>query len=123
MRLWRRKEGKQPKEGKAFHAGEKVAWKKSGGMDMDVEDEIESRKKLDEQKKRSCRRSCEKLKRSRVCRKRFRKASKMICRQQSQEVEQRRHDLVPEHQTVQKRSQKFEAFRIKEELCKKKKRC
>ena len=51
------------------------AWR----MDMDVEEEIESRKKLDEQKKGSCRRSCEKLKNSRVCRKRFRKASKVTC--------------------------------------------
>ena len=43
LRLWRRKEGREPKEGKAFHPGE--------GMDMDVEHEIESSKKLDEQKK------------------------------------------------------------------------
>ena len=69
---------------------------------MDAEEEIESRKKLDEQK-RSCRRSCEKLKNSRVGRKRFRKDSRVtILQRQLQEVEQRRHDLMPEHQKVQK---------------------
>ena len=50
MRPWRR-EGKEPKEGRGFHWGEKVAWRKSGELDMDMEEEIESRKKLDEQNK------------------------------------------------------------------------
>ena len=47
-------------------------------MDMDLEEEIESRKKLDEQKN-SCRRSCEKLKNSRVLCRRLRKASRVTC--------------------------------------------
>ena len=30
LRPWRRREEKEPKEGKAFHPGEKVSWRKSG---------------------------------------------------------------------------------------------
>ena len=48
--------------------------------------------------------------------------------QQLQDVEQRRHDLMPEHQKAQKISQKYEASKTKEEICRKiapqqKKRC
>ena len=78
LRPWRRKEGEEPKEGKAFHPGDKSGMEEECGMDMDVEDEIESRKKL-VSRTGSCRRSCEKLKNSRVCRKMFRKASSVTC--------------------------------------------
>ena len=82
------------------------------GMDMDVEEEVESRKKFDEQKG-SYRRSCETMKTSRVCRKRFRKASRVTCSSNCKEVEQRRHDLLPEHQKVQKKSQKTQSIQDK----------
>ena len=41
---------KEPREGKAFHLGEKVACEEE--WENDFEDEIESRKKLDEQRKK-----------------------------------------------------------------------
>ena len=64
-------------------------------MRKDVEDEIESREKLDEQRK-SCRRSCDTLKHSRVCvSKEVQDSLKNDLQQQLQEVEQRRHDLMP----------------------------
>ena len=48
------------------------------GMDMDVEEEVESCKKLDEQKKK-LHRELREIENSRVSRKRFRKASRVTC--------------------------------------------
>ena len=48
-------------------------------------------------KGKSCRRSCETLKNSRVS-KEVQDSLKNDLQQQLQEVEQRRHDLMPEHQ-------------------------
>ena len=67
FRLWKRRKEKEPKEGKAFHPG---GMEEEWEMDVDVEDEIESRKSW-MSKRGSCVRSCEKLKSSRVCRKRL----------------------------------------------------
>ena len=48
LRRWREREEKEPKEDKAFRPGEK--WMEGEWeMDMDFEEEVESRKKLDEQ--------------------------------------------------------------------------
>ena len=69
-------------------------------------------------KRASFRRSCE-ISRSFSCvPKEFRENLKSNVQQQLQEVEQRRHDLMPEHQKVQKRSQK-NASRTEEEICRK----
>ena len=38
LRLWRRREGKELREGKAFHPGEEGGMEEEWGMDMDVED-------------------------------------------------------------------------------------
>ena len=65
------------------------------GTDMDREDEVESRKKLDEQERK------------------LQKEQRDSRQQQLQELEQRRHDLVPEHQKVQKRSQKMQSIHDK----------
>ena len=46
------------------------------------------------------------MRNSRACRKSFKESLKSNLQQQPQEVEQRRHDLMPEHQKVQKRSRK-----------------
>ena len=46
------------------------------GMDMDVEEEVESCKKLDEQKKK-LQGELREIENSRVCRRRFRKASRV----------------------------------------------
>ena len=49
-RLWRRRKEEESKEGKDSHPEKKAAWRKS--MEMDLEDEVESRKKLDEQRRK-----------------------------------------------------------------------
>ena len=72
-------------------------------MEMDVEDEAESRKKLDEQK-RKLQKELRDLEKFSCVPKEFQESVKSNLQQQLQEVEQRRHDLVPEHQNVQKRS-------------------
>ena len=85
---------------------------------MDFADEIESRKKLDEQRNK--------------LQKELRDVGKLSCvskevqdslnndlQQQLQEVEKRRHVFVPEHQRVQKDHKRYKASRIKEGICKK----
>ena len=103
----KRRMGKEPREGKAFHPGEKVAWRKSGEWTLRMRSRAE-RSWMG--KGESCRRICETLKSSRVCRKRFRTASRIDMQQHLHEVEQRRHDLMPEHQKVQQRSQKIQSI-------------
>ena len=66
---------------------------------MDFEDEIESRKKLNEQRKK--------------LQKELRDVEKLSCVSQLQEVQQRRHDLMPEHQRVQKRPQNVQCIQYK----------
>ena len=81
--------------------------KEEWGVDMDVEDEIESRKKSNEQKKKLQKelRDVEKL----LCiSKEVRDSLKNVVRQQLQEVEQWRHDPMPEPQKAQKISKKIQ---------------
>ena len=73
LRPWRRREEKDPKEGKAFHPGEKVTWKKSGEWTWTWRRSRAAKSWRGKQGSSS--RSCEKLNNSRVCRKRFRKVS------------------------------------------------
>ena len=73
---------------------------------MEVEDEAEIRKKLDEQ----CRRSHDRLS---FVSKEMQESVKESLQHQLQEVEKRRHDLVPEHQKAQKKSQKIQSFQDK----------
>ena len=73
-------------------------------MEVELADEAESRKKLAEQKKKLQKelRDIEKF----LCvPQEFQESLKSNLQQQLQEVEQRRRDLMPEHQKVQKRSQ------------------
>ena len=74
---------------------------------MEVEDEAESRRKLYEQKKKAGERSA----RGRqivVCFQMQESISESL-QHQLQEVEKRRHDLMPEHQKFQKRSPKIQS--------------
>ena len=95
LRPCKRRKAKESKEGRGFHEGEKAAWKKSGVWRW-----TSSRKKLDEQKKklheelRDIKFSC--------VPKEFQESLKSNMHQQLQEVEQRRHDFMPERQKVQK---------------------
>ena len=86
---------RSPRMARAVHQGEKVAWRRGSRA-----------AKSWMSKKGSCRGSYEKLRNSRACRKSFKESLKSNLQQQPQEVEQRRHDLMPEHQKVQKRSRK-----------------
>ena len=70
-------------------------------MDMDVEDEVKLQKELRNVEKFSC------------VPKEFQEHLESNLQQQLQEVEQRRHDLMPEHQKVQKRSQKIQSIQYK----------
>ena len=75
---------------------------------MDFEDEIESRKKLDEQKKK-LQKELRDVKKLSCVPKKFQKNLKSNLQQQLHEVEQRK----PEHQKVQKRSQKVQSIQDK----------
>ena len=66
---------KKHREGKAFHPGENVAWKKSGEWTLRMRSRAE---RSWMSKGKSCRKTCGTLKNSRVCRKRFRNALR-IC--------------------------------------------
>ena len=74
-------------------------------------DEIESRKKLDEQRKK-LQEELRDVGNSHVCPKEVQDSLKNDLQQQLQEVEQRRHDLMPEHK-------RYKASRIKEGICRK----
>ena len=95
------------REDKAFHPEEKVAWRNGG-----VEDEIESRQKLDEQRKKSQKklRDVEKLS---CVSKEVQDSLKNDPQQQLHKVDQRRHDLMPEHQRAQKGSHKKQSIEDK----------
>ena len=69
---------KESKEGKGFHQGEKAVWKKSGVWTWTLR--MRSRvAKSWMSKGGNCSRSCEMLNSSRVCRKSFRKTSRVTC--------------------------------------------
>ena len=59
------------------------------------------------------RKSCETLKNSRVCRKEVQDSLKNDPQQQLHKVDQRRHDLMPEHQRAQKGSHKIQSIQDK----------
>ena len=82
---------------------------------MDVEDEIESRKKLDEQR-RKLQKELRDVENSRVCRKRFRTTSRMTCSRSCREVERRRHALMLEHQKCRKDRKRYKAPRKKRNM-------
>ena len=89
------------------------------GEDMDVEDETESRKKLDDKRKKLQKESRDVEKLSLIS-KEAQETTKESLQHQLQEVEKRRHDLLPEHQKAQKRSQKYTVFRIRENIAERK---
>ena len=81
-------------------------------MDMVVEDEVESRKKLDEQSGK-LQKELREIEKFSCLSKEVQESLKSNLQQQLQEVEQRRHDLMPEHQKVQKISQKIQNIQDK----------
>ena len=88
------------------------------GEFMEVEDEAESRKKLDEQKKKP-RKALREVDRLCFASQEVQENLKESLQHQLQEVEKRRHDLMPEHQRVQKKSQKTQSIQDKRKICRK----
>ena len=80
---------------------------------MEVEDETESHKKLDEQKKK-LQKELRDIDRLSFVSKQMQESIKESLQHQLQEVEKRRHDLMPEHQKAPKKSQKYTASRTRE---------
>ena len=94
-------------------AGEEVRFEE--GREVEVDGEVDSKKKFDQRKK-------ELVKQMRtmsllMCRGRVVDQRHEKWRQELQEINQRRNDLLPEHQKMQKMSQRFQD---KKKLCKKK---
>ena len=79
---------------------------------VDVEDETENRKKLDEDRKKLQKELREVEKLSYIT-KEVQENLKNDLQHQLHEVERRRHDIMPEHQKVQKRSQKLPSIQDK----------
>ena len=104
------------RSGGEAQGGQGLPPRRESGMEeevgMDFEDEIESRKKLDEQRKKLQKelRDVEKLS---CVSKEVQDSLKNDLQQQLREVEQRRHDLMPEHQRAQKRSQMIQSIQDK----------
>ena len=82
------------------------------GMGMDVEDEIEIRKKLNEQK-RKLEKEMREIEKLSCLPEEVQEGLKNSLQQQQQEVEQRRHDLMPEYQKALKTSQKMQIIQDK----------
>ena len=89
---------------------------------LEAEDEIESRKKLDAQRKKLQKelRDVENLS---CASKEVQDSLKNDLQQLLQEVEQRRHDLMPEHQKVQKISHKIQSIEDKRRTFSERKYC
>ena len=101
LKLWRRRKGKESKEGKDFHLGERESGLEEGwGVEMDLEDEVQRVARSWMSKRGNCRRSCEILKSSLMCRKSFRETLGVICNSCCKRWSK------GEHQKVQKRSEK-----------------
>ena len=95
LNIMKRRMVKEPREDKAFHAGEKVAWRKSGKWTLRMRTRAE--RSLDDQRRKLQKdlRDVEKLS---CASKEAQNSLKNDLQQQLQKVEQRRHDLMPEHQ-------------------------
>ena len=78
---------------------------------MDCEEEVENRKKFEEQRRRL--QKMRDLEKNTCMPQDFHSRLKEEWQQQLQEIEQKRHDLLPEHLRVQKRSQKIQRIQDK----------
>ena len=95
-----------------FHQGEKSGLEEEWGVEMDLQDQADSRKKLDEQEKK-LQKEPRDLEKFSCVPKEFQESLKSDLQQQLQEVEQRWHDLMPEHQKAHKRSQSMQSIHDK----------
>ena len=106
----------QKNSGGAEQGGQGFPLGKESGLEeewcMDVEDEIENRKKLDEERNKLQKNLREVEKLSSVP-KEDQDRLKNDLQQRLLGVEQRRHDILPDHQKVQTRSQKLQSMKYK----------
>ena len=123
---WARIEALEKKEGEGVQGGQGLPSRRESGLEegwgveMDLEDEVESRKKLDEQT-RKLQKELRDIEKFSCVPKEFHGNLRSCLQQQLQEVEQGRHDLMPEHQkSAEKIRKRHKAFRKTEEICKKK---
>ena len=85
---------------------------------MGVEDDAECRRKLDEQRKKM-QRELQEVGRLSFASKELQENLVESLQHQLQELEKRRNDLMPEHQRVNKRSQKIQSIQDKRKTCRK----
>ena len=102
------KEEKQCRRGKVAQPEDKVVWRKIGEVEEEFENG-ENRRKLDEQRMRLEKelREVEKLS---FRPQEIQSGLKEGLQQQLQDIEQKMHDLLSQHQRVQKRSQKIQGI-------------
>ena len=103
---------KEYKMGQASPSKEEVDLEEVWRDCVEVEDEDECRRKLDEQRKK-IQKELREVERLSFASKEMQESLKESLQHQLQEVEKRRNDLMLEHQKVQKRMQKVESLKDK----------
>ena len=97
-----RRGGEGVQGGLGFPSRRESGMEEEWGMDMDLEDEVEGCKKLEEQK-RKLRKELRDIEKFSCVPREFQENLKSNLQQQLQEMEQRRRDLMPEHQKEDQR--------------------
>ena len=97
----------------------RIASEEVWGDCVEVEDEDECRRKLDE-KRRKIQKELREVERLSFASKGMQENLMESMQHQLQEVERRRNDLMPEHQKVQKRSQKMQSIQDERKIDRKK---
>ena len=100
------KKVKEAKEGKGFHQREKVAWKKSGVWRCTSRMRPRVERSWMNKRGKLLQRELRDIEKFSCVPKESQESLESNLQQQLPEVEQRRHDIMPEHQKAQKRSQK-----------------
>ena len=77
---------------------------------MEVDEEVDSKKKLDERKKKSCKNCCQTSTSPTDMEQRVVDEQKEKWQQELQDVEEKRIDVLLEHRRMQKRAQKVAKF-------------
>ena len=104
-----KKEWEGVQGGQGLPSGRESGLEEEWGVELNLQDEVESRKKLDEQR-RKLQKELRGFEKFSCVPKEFQENVKSYLQEQLQELEQRRHDLMPEHQKAQKRSQNIQSL-------------
>ena len=113
FQCFRKQRGEAGQEGQSGPARRQSCLEEDWGMEVEEEFENgENRRKLDEQRMRLQKelRDVEKLS---FIPQVIQRGLKEGVQQQLQDIEQKSHDLLPQHQRVQKRSQKIQSIQVK----------